>query len=190
LFTFGSDIRQLSPMQSAERIAPIDKIVTNGRSAVNDAVVAAMVYRPAPAPDRRHLVLVFTDGKDDMSVVPAERLQAVAREAEAVLSVVFPPFRPVSMLPLSPVDAVPEDSRNALTLAAELSGGRAYATGLFGDDLPSAFARVLDDFRTSYVLTYRPMGVDVGGWHSVGVSVKQAGKINVRARSGYFVRPR
>ena len=56
-----------------------------------------------------------------------------------------------------------------------------------GDNLGSAFRRVLDDFRASYVLYFSPHGVRSGGLHTLDVRVKRDG-VDVRARRGYVWR--
>jgi VWFA-related protein len=47
------------------------------------------------------------------------------------------------------------------------------------------FRRVLDDYRSGYVLQYVPEGVASSGWHEITVSVTRPGKYDVRARKGY-----
>ena len=56
-----------------------------------------------------------------------------------------------------------------------------------GDNLTSTFRRVLEQFRTSYVLYFTPKGVDRQGTHTLEVRVKGA-KVEVRARRGYVWR--
>jgi hypothetical protein len=52
-------------------------------------------------------------------------------------------------------------------------------------DLSGTFRRVLDDFRSTYVLYYTPRGVNPGGYHSIEVRVKHEGA-TVQARRGYW----
>jgi len=47
------------------------------------------------------------------------------------------------------------------------------------------FRRVLDDYRSGYVLQYVPEGVKAEGWHDITVTVTRPGKYDVRARKGY-----
>ena len=56
-----------------------------------------------------------------------------------------------------------------------------------GDNLTSTFRRVLEQFRTSYVLYFTPRGVERQGSHTLEVRVKRA-KVEVRARRGYVWR--
>ena len=46
------------------------------------------------------------------------------------------------------------------------------------------FARIVTEFRTRYLLTYTPRGVDAGGWHPIDVKLKNK-KGKVTARRGY-----
>ena len=55
-------------------------------------------------------------------------------------------------------------------------------------ELPGHFRMALEEFRTSYVLRYRPVGVKPGGWHELGVKIAKR-DYDVRARAGYFWRP-
>ena len=52
-------------------------------------------------------------------------------------------------------------------------------------DRVAAFTRILDDFRSSYLLRYTPTGVDLPGWHDIEVRVTRPGRYDVRARKGY-----
>lgn len=52
--------------------------------------------------------------------------------------------------------------------------------------LRHAFEQALDEFRTSYVLQYRPSAA-TAGWHDITVTVQKPGKYDVRARKGYWL---
>ena len=77
--------------------------------------------------------------------------------------------------------------------AGEVADQIADETGGFvaaiepGDNLTSTFRRVLDQFRSSYVLFFTPTGVDRQGSHTLEVRVKRA-NVDVRARRGYVWR--
>jgi VWFA-related protein len=47
------------------------------------------------------------------------------------------------------------------------------------------FRRVLDEYRSGYVLQYVPEGVPAAGWHDIAVTLTRPGKYDVRARKGY-----
>ena len=72
---------------------------------------------------------------------------------------------------------------SALRTAAARTGGALYENPS-NTQLPAIFKRVLDDFRSSYVLTFAPTGVARPGWHDLTVRVTNT-KFSVRARKGY-----
>ena len=53
-----------------------------------------------------------------------------------------------------------------------------------GETLTSKFRRMLQDFRSSYVLYFTPNGVERAGAHTLEVRLKR-GVADVRARRGY-----
>jgi VWFA-related protein len=67
---------------------------------------------------------------------------------------------------------------------ADATGGDIYKTKN-GADLHNAFTKILTEFRTRYLLTYSPQGVDKGGWHPIEVKLKTR-KGKVAARRGYL----
>jgi hypothetical protein len=151
-------------------------------------------------PDRRHLVVAFTDGWDTWSTVDADELPALASRSDAVLHVVFwsTPDQfdvgaPVGTVGISSATGVGrprltasarhewEAGYRASRSAAERTGGtyRAASAGA------EPFKSILEDFRTSYVLRYVPRGVDTSGWHELRVNITRPGSLTVRARKGY-----
>ncbi len=67
-------------------------------------------------------------------------------------------------------------------MAEETGGELLYVTST--RDLPAAFARIVGDFKSRYLLSFTPTGVPAGGWHPLEVKLKgRTGTI--RARPGY-----
>jgi hypothetical protein len=61
-----------------------------------------------------------------------------------------------------------------------------------GTSLSALFEQALDEFRSSYVLTFTPKGVKADGWHTLTVKLKDALKDSLkesrprlRWRTGY-----
>jgi hypothetical protein len=52
-------------------------------------------------------------------------------------------------------------------------------------DLRGAFQKILQDFRSRYILSFSPQGVAPDGFHSLDVRVKRRG-LSVKARPGYI----
>jgi VWFA-related protein len=179
-------VEELRPMA---KVTPESGSVTiprnYGVSSVHDALMAALV-RPV-ASDRRHLVIAVTDAIDTMSFTTAERVRDVAARSEALLElvVVNPPESRGRMTYVRP--RFFEYNEAVLKQAAEATGGELRGRRLFGNvDPVSAFKRVFEEFKQSYVLRYTPRDVPASGWHALNVSIPAKPEYTIRARPGYF----
>jgi hypothetical protein len=74
-------------------------------------------------------------------------------------------------------------NRAVLTHLARETGGEVVTMQPNGS-IAQTFKRVLDDFRSSYVLHFAPQGVAAGGVHTLDVRVTRSG-VAVRARKSY-----
>ncbi len=180
--TFVEDLRPMTPVGSRAAIRVVPRRA--GAASVHDALLAALVQPVAP--DRHHLVVAITDALDTISVTTADRLREIASRSEALLQVVSvrtaSPYRPAFVRP-------PFDDQDLLTLseAAERTGGELRSPNLFADpDLVSAFKRVFDEFRQSYLLRYSPRNVDAAGWHEIVVSIPRLPTVAIHTRRGYY----
>jgi len=174
IVSFSTEVREDLPMQSpAARFRP-EWTDVGGATSLNDSVLYALLWPGVP--DRRHLVIVFTDGLDTYSTLPSESIPAVAGRVEAVLhAVLVDPRVPNDRLGLY------QGSLDALRDAVRRTGGETHRLSRAVDD----FTQIVADFRASYVLRYTPKGVDRSGWHTLTVHVKRPGNMTIRARQGY-----
>jgi VWFA-related protein len=165
-----------------------------GGTALLDAVSVTLVS--GSAPDRRQLVVFFTDGTDSSSISSPDMVTAVAQRTRATITfvvpmadgpVIFP--RPATGSPAAA--AIPVTRRVASAplpaivsrLASETGGG--ILTVGAGSNLTATFRRILNEFRSAYVLYYTARDVDRSGYHTIQVKVKRDGA-QVQARRGYF----
>jgi len=146
-----------------------------GGSSIWDAMAVALVS--AADPDRRQLVILFSDSADTSSLLDPEALIGLAQRTTAAISAVVPG----SGLQFLQRPGVPVLRR----LATE-SGGGLYTVSISGGDLSSVFQRALDQFRSSYVLHFTPNGVERTGFHALRVAVKGRKTVQITARRGYF----
>ena len=137
-----------------------------GDTSLVDAALAAMLLGDTDA--GRTLVVMFSDGVDTASFVEPEMAIETARRVNGVLY---------------GVSSAREESSFLRDVAAA-TGGRVFDVGKTGDPGP-AFLEILQEFRRRYVITFTPMGVAPGGWHTLEVRVKRPGT-RVQARAGYF----
>lgn len=176
--------RELLAMQPAtDPLPPVQRPGQVTATALADAVFLALVRPSEPA--RRHLVIVFTDGDDSWSILDSSRLSLIAGKADAVLYAV------VAGQPPAPQQVEPgfaqqralrwRASQNALFEAVRESGGAVQRLTTRAE----AFARIINEFRSAYVLRYSPKGVETPGWHALAVTVRNGRGVTIRARRGY-----
>ena len=165
-----------------------------GGTALLDTLGVSLVS--ASAPDRRQLIVAFTDGSDSSSTTTPEMLKAVAQRARATMTFVMPgvnvpitinrgPNSLGAMTTIYQQHVTRGPLHDFLTEVSRDTGGSVLP--VTGADLTATFRRVLSDFRSTYVLYYTPRGVDHGGYHTIDVKVARE-NATVRARRGYFAR--
>jgi VWFA-related protein len=201
-------LHEVVPMQPVSTPTAIDGLQAGGGTALFDAVIAGLM-RPR-SPGRRQMLVVYTDGDDASSITDAAAMLDVGRLSDAEVHVVVPIENARDRLdavagPLflvnkrsSLIDQVTaraeagpagsgqlfpnEDTFTELTAR---TGGRLFIVD-YQDSVGDAFKRILDEYRTSYVLQYTPTGVPREGWHELAVRVKRPGRLQVVARKGYW----
>jgi Ca-activated chloride channel family protein len=162
--------------------AAFAKIQPFGGTAVFDTI-AVLLAAPAP-PDRRHLVVVFTDGEDSNSVSEPNSVLEVARRTTPTLSVVLSRLGTAGMAPQTRGAAAREQLYSQL---ARETGGIVESLGPTAN-LSSSFRRMLEEFRSSYVLHFVPARAGGGAsFRPLEVKVKRPG-VEVRARRGYTLK--
>jgi VWFA-related protein len=162
---------------------------SGGSTSLYDAGYAALTLQDS-LPGRRSYVLLFSDGGDTSSWLPASALLERARRSDAVVYVVTrrPPRPDLRMEYRSGIELWPQPSRPAsdgpamIELAA-ITGGHVFLVQR-ADELRAAFAAVVSQFRSRYLLTYRPRGVESAGWHSIDLKLT-SGRATITARRGY-----
>ena len=188
LLIFNMSVRRL--VDFSQPSANIDQALASVRGAGSSAVFdsLAVALSSFDAPGRRRLVVLFSDGQDSTSISDVETLLEVARRSTPTVAIILGspnPERPASVLRTS--SSVSSTSVGALSdrIAAETGG--IVAPLKPGENLTSRFRRMLQEFRSSYVLYFTPRGVERTGTHTLEVRVKRPG-VDVRARRGYVWR--
>jgi Ca-activated chloride channel family protein len=140
------------------------------------------VYLAAPnLRDRygRHVIVVVTDGGDTTSAKKYRDAVEAAQRADAVLYaiVVVPITNPVGRN---------TGGEHALEAMVDATGGRMFYPSV-GAELDRAFADILRDLRTQYLIGYYPRGVPQGdrNFHTVHVGLERK-ELRVSTRTGYY----
>jgi VWFA-related protein len=178
LVTFSEEIaRATAPSVDKDPVRrALGGLSPAGATSVFDALFAGLVLAD---PAGRSLVVLFTDGEDNSSILGERPLQAAAERANALVHVVV--YRDTGLV--SP-DQETEQAR-ALRQIARASGGRFWDPDS-PKDLRDAFAAIAAQMSERYVLRYAPQGITRPGWHKLDIRLRNA-KGSVSARQGYWV---
>jgi Ca-activated chloride channel homolog len=156
----------------------LQRTTMQGSTALYDAVVASAKHLANNPQLEKKILLVITDGQDNMS---EETLQ----EAKRVLQ---KPNGPVLYAVGLTGGDLQGGGRDALEELADATGGTAYfPTSL--DQVEDITHELAHDIRSQYTIAYRPQNQDQGaGYHPIEVVARAAGygKLTVRTRSGVY----
>lgn len=171
-------------------------VKAGGATALYDATLAALLMRPRTG--GRMVMLVFSDGGDTSSWLDPRTVVTAAQRSDVVIygvtlrqQVEQRNLREArqNQLEREWFHEVPTSfGRHFLTLLAEDTGGSVLVAER-SDRLRDTFVRVISEFKSRYVLSYAPRGVEQGGWHPIEVRLKGR-RADVTARRGYLRAPR
>ena len=189
LVGFSEEIAWLAPA-TADKTAvrrALDRLEPTGATAAFDALYAAVALSEEGG---RSLVVLFTDGEDNMSFLGEKQLLTAVQRSNALVHTVGwrEPGR-TEPVPgrINEAELSEEDQTRALRQIAEAAGGR-----FWGADSPErlqrAFAEIADAMSHRYILRYEPQGMTRGGWHRIEIKLKGQ-KGDLQARHGYWVAP-
>lgn len=178
LILFSEEVFRASPPSVDKEPVrrALERLEPSGSTSVFDALYAALLLAD---PGGRSLIVLFTDGADNLSVLGPRQLKATAERANALVHVVVyqdPGERPVET-----------DQNRALRQIAESSGGRAWNADS-PERLRESFAAIAAQMSERYVLRYEPQRVKPDGWHRLDIRLRTA-KGTVSSRRGYWRAP-
>ena len=158
-----------------------------------DAISAVLMQREEPG--RRRVLVVVTAGIDTHSMLDRATRRRILERSQPPVHLIAIGRRPVAVSfgqttgpdGMTRTDSAVRvaDHSAALREVADVSGGRVFALDGEGSFL-GPLRQALDEFRTRYVLHYRPKGVDLPGWHALAVTATRRGSYDIRARRGYW----
>lgn len=155
----------------------LHQVSSRGNTALYDAVVASDVHlRNNPRLEKK-VLLVITDGQDNMS---RETLEDAIRKLQSNKGPT------VYAIGLSD-EGMTRSAREALENLAESTGGVAYFPSSL-DEVDEISRTVAHDIRSQYTLAYNPGGSVEKGYQRIQVVVRGAAhtRLTARTRSGYY----
>jgi Ca-activated chloride channel family protein len=167
---FTGDVRLLQ--------AALHQVSAKGSTALYDAIVASAVHLKNNPRLEKKVLLVITDGQDNMS---QETLQEASRRLQQANG---PTLYAVGLLG----SGMQNSGREALQHLASGTGGVAFFPDTL-NQVDSITRTVARDIRSQYMLAYKPRNQNAKpGYQSVRVEAHAPGygKLTVRTRSGYY----
>lgn len=169
----------------------VDIMTSGGATALHDSVQAATSL--VETGTGRPLVVVFSDGDDNSSWLTLDDLTDMARQSFAVIYAVrkTPDGVRARASGSRGGDVVEHGSglreKRRLEDVVTAGGGRLIALAP-GGNVSEAFALVLQEMRSRYLLVFEPSADAAPGWHGLEVRLPGDEDASLRNRAGYVLR--
>lgn len=178
VYTFSRNLTRAADLtrDRSFAIAGLRKAVAGDDSALYNGLL--LTLRDAAKVPGRKVVIVFSNGPDNGSMVAPDDVRSVA-EDEGI---------PIYVISTAEVNKDPISSGVFRRIAGR-TGGKAYFAKTWQKQV-EAFESIREDLGNSYTITYYPQTNPNEGFRKIAVEIKSdaAKKLRVRARPGY--RPR
>lgn len=179
LYSYSRDLSRVSPL-TPDRSAVLRGVrntVAGDEAALYNTLL--LTLRDAAQYKGRKVVVVFSNGPDNSSVVPPEDVAELAQSAGISVYMIS-----TQQAKLEPVSTAVFERMTAAT------GGKAYFAKNWRDE-KRAFASIRDDLAHLYSLAYYPRANPNRGWRSIEVHMvgEELKKARVRTRTGYRLAP-
>ena len=150
--------------------------------AVDDAALyncLLLTVKDAAQYSGRKVIVVFSNGPDNASVIPPEDVAELAQSTGTAIYMIS-----TTEAQLEPISTAVFERMTAAT------GGKAYFAKSWRDE-KRAFASIRDDLAHLYSLSYYPQPNPNRGWRSITVNLNpdRLKKCHVRTRKGYRLQP-
>lgn len=171
----------------------IQKQRAGGGTALWDAVYKAsekLAHAPLPSGEDaevRRIIVVLTDGEDNMSDRSMEQAVEAAERSDVSLYGISTNNDWVAVDGKAPEKNFKSKGEHLMEQFADQTGGRAFFPYSL-DDLSLSFQNVSEELRSQYFMAYSPAGhVENGQYRKIEIHVNRPGLI-VHARHGYYAR--
>jgi len=174
-YSFSRDIKRVAPisMDRQRVLSALRSTVAGDDVALYNALL--LTLKDASQLSGRKMVVVFSNGPDNASMVPPETVRELA-EAEGI---------PIYIISTNEARRDPVTTRVFERLSAS-TGGKAYFASNWHDER-RAFASIREDMAHLYTLSYYPQSNPNMGWRRITVKLvgNNLRKYQVRTRAGY-----
>jgi Ca-activated chloride channel family protein len=165
----------------------VARLTIGGGTALYDAVRTScqkLVHRPEQDVVARVLV-VLSDGQNNAGVVSLDGAIDAAQEAGVTIYAISTNYHPETRFEQDVADA----GNSILRKLAEQTGGRVLVPAS-PKDVAKAFSKISEELRSRYAISYKPADFKPDGrYRKIKIEArKMEGKLEIRARKGYYAR--
>lgn len=159
----------------------IGRVDSIGGTALRDAIDAAETYLGANARRDRKILLLITDGNDNASVTPMDRIRKQAEQGDIAIYAI--------VLRRADGKGGAQRAHDELDDLTERTGGFShYPPGT--DEVEAAALAIARQIRSQYTLGYTPLNQALdGSYRRLRVEVRAPEHLSVRTRAGYRATP-
>lgn len=179
LYSYSRDLSRVAPLtpDRSQVLRGVRTTVAGDEAALYNTLL--LTLRDAAQYKGRKVVVVFSNGPDNSSVVPPEDVAELAQSAGISVYMIS-----TQQAKLEPVSTAVFERMTAAT------GGKAYFAKNWRDE-KRAFASIRDDLARLYSLSYYPRANPNRGWRSIQVRLvgEELKKAHIRTRTGYRIAP-
>lgn len=179
LYSYSRDLSRVAPLtpDRGTVLRAVRTTVAGDEAALYNTLL--LTLRDASQYQGRKVVVVFSNGPDNSSVVPPEDVSELAQSAGISVYMIS-----TQQAKLEPVSTAVFERMTAAT------GGKAYFAKNWRDE-KRAFASIRDDLAHLYSLSYYPHANPNRGWRSINVRLvgDDFKKYHLRTRTGYRLVP-
>jgi VWFA-related protein len=178
-YSYSRDLSRAASLTSdrSQVLKAVRSTVAGDQAALYNALL--LTLKDAAQNTGRKVVVVFSNGPDNSSVVPPEDVAEFAQSAGVSIYMIS-----TRSAKLEPVSTAVFERMTAAT------GGKAYFAKEWKDE-NRAFASIRDDLAHLYSLSYYPKANANAGWRAINVKLvgDRLKKYKVRTRNGYRPAP-
>jgi Ca-activated chloride channel homolog len=178
-YSYSRDLSRAAPLTSdrSQVLRGVRSTVAGDDAALYNCLL--LTVKDAAKYTGRKMIVVFSNGPDNASMVPPEDVAELAQYSGIPIYMVS-----TEQAKLEPVSTAVFERMTAAT------GGKAYFAKTWRDQ-KRAFASIRDDLGHLYSLSYYPQANPNRGWRSVTVKLvgEHLKKYHIRTRNGYRPQP-
>jgi Ca-activated chloride channel homolog len=178
-YSYSRDLSRASPLTAdrAQVLRGVRTTVAGDEAALYNCLL--LTVKDAAKYTGRKVIVVFSNGPDNSSMVPPEDVAQLAQSTGTSIYMIS-----TRQAQLEPVSTVVFERMTKAT------GGKAYFASNWRDE-KKAFASIRDDLAHLYSLSYYPQPNPNRGWRAITVKLtsERGKKYHIRTRDGYLLEP-